>query len=239
MLRGAFAALVPHSAYHQSGRIAGLTLARVAIPRCCLILGANHTDAGARWSLLGGGAYETPLGEVPVDERLAAVIAQRCGAVEFDETAHRGEHAIEVVLPLLQWLGPERLGIAPIVVRAADADEAREVGQTLADIIRTWDEPVLVIASCELGHFGACQDVRAADEELLNALCRVDRELVRAQVTQREHTACGAGALMCAVEIAKALGASCGEVAGYATSADVGGDPHSATGYAGLVWSRT
>lgn len=227
---------MPHSAYHQSGRIAGLTLARVAVPRCCLILGANHTDAGPRWSLMGRGAYETPLGEVPVDERLAAVVAERCGAVESDETAHRGEHAIEAVLPLLQWLGPERLGIAPIVVRAADADEIREVGQTLADIIQTWDEPVLVIASCELSHFGAEREVRAADEQLLDALCRVDRERVRAQVNQRAYAACGTGALMCAVEIVKALGASRGEVAGYATSADAGGDPQSATGYAGLIW---
>src|SRR5437016_3917304 len=91
--------IVPHAGYVYSGRIAGRVYASVEVPDRAIVLCPNHTGRGARISLFPEGAWETPLGAVPIDAELVAALSAS-GAM-LDVEAHRSEHALEVQLPFL------------------------------------------------------------------------------------------------------------------------------------------
>jgi hypothetical protein len=67
----AFGAVVPHAGYVYSGPVAGAVYARLEIPASVVILCPNHTGRGAPAALDPSDAWRTPLGEIPVDRRLA------------------------------------------------------------------------------------------------------------------------------------------------------------------------
>lgn len=230
-------AVVPHGGYRYSGAVAGQTLGRVVIPRRCVILAPNHTGCGPAWSLMPEGAYATPLGEVPIDEALAQAFMEACPLVEADRLAHRGEHAVEVELPFLQVLGPEDLTIVPIVIGSEQADEAERVAQALAGCLARETEPVLVVASADLSHYEPRDAVAAKDAKMLEAILACDAAAFLQRMRALRVATCAGAPVACLLSTVRRLGASRAELVRYATSAEAGGDPQSATGYAGVVFN--
>jgi AmmeMemoRadiSam system protein B len=189
------------------------------------------------WSLLLSGAYQTPLGEVPIDERLASALQARCPFLTTDPFAQRGEHAVEVLLPFLQRRGPADLSIVPIIANAGDPSEFAHLANVLADIIRRENEPVLLIASSDLSHAEPQDRVAASDRLLMDAIQSLDGARLLRIVHERSVRMCGAAVVACILEATRALGATQARLVRYSTSAEAGGDPASATGYAGFVIS--
>jgi len=230
----AHAVVVPHGSYRRSGAIVGAALARTVIPRQCVILGPSHTGSWMPWSVMAEGAYRTPLGDVPVNGWMAQALRTRCPFLEADAWAQRGEHAIEVVLPFLQWLGPPDLTVVPVIIGSDDEAEFARLAGALAEVIRMAEEPVLMIASSDLSHYEPQADAAAHDRRLLEAIRALDYRAVVRQV-QEGVRMCGYGAVACAIDAATKLGASRATVVAHQTSAEAGGDPHSVIGYAGVV----
>ena len=229
------AVIVPHGSFTQCGRILGSTLSQVAIPRRCIILGPSHTGSWMRWSMMVGGAYRTPLGDVPIDESCAMMLRERCPFLEPDAWTQRGEHAVEVVLPFLQRLGPADLTVVPIIMGAEDPSEETRLAHALEQVVRMQEEAVLLIASSDLSHYAPREHVDACDAALIDAICELDAVRLAEHVERHAVVMCGDGAVRCVLSAAKALGAAHGRLVQYGTSADTGGDPHSAIGYAGIV----
>ena len=230
------AVIVPHGSYPHAGGVAGAVWSRVAIPRRCILLGPSHTDSWMPWSLVERGAYRTPLGDVPIDEACVRALRERAPCLEPDTWGQRGEHAIEVVLPFLQRLGPPDLAIVPIVIGAtAEADDVAALATALAQAVRLQEEPVLLIASSDLSHYEPLALAAQQDRALLEAISRLDGAGLLARVREHGIRMCGALAAACVLEAARHLGASAASRAGYGTSVDAGGDPHSVTGYAGVI----
>jgi hypothetical protein len=188
-----------------------------------------------RWSVMMDGAYRTPLGDVPVDPDCASALRERCPFLEPDGWAQRGEHAVEVLLPMLQRLGPPGLTVVPIVTGSEELEEFGRLAAALAQVIRMQEEPVLLLASTDLSHYQPRGPAEGQDRALLAALTALDGDgLIRA-VREQGILMCGYAAAACVVEAAKQLGATRSTLAAYGTSADAGGDPGSVTGYAGLI----
>src|SRR6202020_1402794 len=97
----AIGCIAPHAGYVYSGHVAGAVFARIEIPRRCIVLCPNHTGMGRPLAIFSEGAWQTPLGDIPIDSQLAAQLKQRCSLLEEDEAAHRAEHSAEVELPFL------------------------------------------------------------------------------------------------------------------------------------------
>ncbi|MBI3324104.1 MAG: AmmeMemoRadiSam system protein B [Candidatus Omnitrophica bacterium] len=232
----ALGALVPHAALRFSGLIAGRTLGPIEIPEVCVILGAGHTGQAPAWSLMADATYQTPLGEVPVAEELAAQLLEACPRISADAAAHYGEHSIEVPLVFLQRCGPRELAIVPIVVGASEADECVEVGGALADVVSRYQRRVLIVASSDLTHYEPRETAVQHDARLIGALTALDGPGLLAEVRRRGASVCGDGAMACALAALGRLGATAGRLARSGTSADAGGDPHSVVGYAGVVF---
>ena len=229
------AVIVPHGSYTRCSAVIGSVFERVAIPRRCIIVGPSHTGSWLPWSILGRGGYRTPLGDVPVDGTLAGAVRNGCPLLPAEDWPQEGEHAIEVVVPFLQHLGPADLSIVPVLVGSDDAEELRRFAAALAEVVRRAEEPVLLIASTDLTHFQPLERTAQRDRQLIAALCALDDTALMREVQDGGGSMCGYGAAAAVIGAARALGARQGALTRYATSAEADGDPDSVTGYAGII----
>ena len=62
----------PHAGLVYSGSVAGAVYSRVELPGTFVLIGPNHTGLGAPVSIMTKGSWETPLGNVRIDEELGA-----------------------------------------------------------------------------------------------------------------------------------------------------------------------
>lgn len=229
------AMILPHGSLKQSGRVAAATLGKVRIPARCVILGPSHTNSAMRWELMPNGAYQTPLGAVPVDETLCQTLMECCPFLEADAWAQRGEHAIEVVLPFLQMARPEGFSIVPIVTSSDAEEEFAALAQALAQVITAQEDEVLLIASSDLSRYEEAASGAEKDRHLLEAIVDLNGSALVRQIHSGCAAMCGYGPAACVVMAAAQLGATKGDVVSYTTSVEADGDPHSTVGYAGII----
>lgn len=233
------AIVVPHAGYLYSGMTAALTFARVRIPPIVIILAPNHTGLGegaGRAALWEAGAFQTPLGDVAVDERCAALVRAACPLVAVDHLAHRDEHAVEVELPFIQFLSPETR-IVPLVLGWDDWASCRVLGEALAAVIRVHPEPVLLVASSDLSHYEPANSAELKDAQALAAVQQLDGEELLHRCHREGITMCGRAPVATVLAAARALGAARADVVDYRHSGWVTGDERSVVGYAGVVIS--
>jgi AmmeMemoRadiSam system protein B len=82
----AIGCIAPHAGYMYSGHVAGAVFARVEVPQRCIVLCPNHTGVGRALAVTSEGAWQTPLGDVPIDVALAGALKQRFKALQEDST---------------------------------------------------------------------------------------------------------------------------------------------------------
>jgi len=228
------ALVIPHAGYVYSGPVAAHAYGELARDGGCetaILLGPNHSGYGAPVALWARGVWRTPLGDMKIDEPVAASLLG--GAIEEDETGHRYEHSIEVQLPWLQYLY-EDVKIVPMTMLAQDLETARAVGGAIARC----QKDVLVIASTDFSHYEPHDEAARKDEALIEAIAQMNEEELYLRRQSLRATMCGYGPVMAAIVAAKAMGATTGRLLKYATSGNITGDFSSVVGYASLALSR-
>ncbi len=235
--RPARAVIAPHAGLIYSGRCAAQVFGRVEFPPVVVILAPNHTGlvaAPGGASLWARGAFETPLGSIPVATEFAKALEERCALVQHDPAAHAREHAVEVELPFLAKLAPNS-AIVPIVIAWDDWKRSRELATALAQLASEWPEDVVLVASSDMTHFESATAAASKDRVALAAMERLDGEALL-ETCSREHISmCGRGPAAVVIEAARQLGATRGEVVDYRNSGWVTGDDSSVVAYAGVV----
>jgi hypothetical protein len=230
----AVAAVVPHAGYVYSGPVAGAVFARLSIPETVVLLGPNHTGLGAPVSVWASGAWRTPLGEVEVDEPLAAALLERFSAATSNEAAHRGEHSLEVQLPFLQVLRPG-VRILPIVLAVDALATLLRLGEAFADLAASHPQSLLLVASTDMTHFQPQQVAERQDKLALERVLALDPEGLWQVVLENDISMCGYMPTAAALAFARARGAASAELIRYETSGDRTGDRESVVGYAGVI----
>lgn len=230
------ACLLPHAGYVYSGSVAAQTLSRLMVKDRVVMLGPNHTGLGSAFSIMTSGAWETPFGETPIDEELASRILRNCPRLREDALAHAREHSLEVEVPLLQFFNPA-VRIVPIAILAGDTRALQETGRGIARAIQEagLEKEVLVVASSDMTHYEPDASARKKDRAAIEAILRLDEELLAVTIERLGITMCGWQPAVAMISLAKALGARKGELAAYQTSGDVTGDTESVVGYAGIL----
>lgn len=230
----AIGCIAPHAGYMYSGHVAGAVFGKVEIPALCVVLCPNHTGMGAPLSIMSEGAWETPLGEVPIDRGLARALKREFPELEEDAAAHRAEHAAEVELPFLQLRQPN-LKFVPIAVGTGRLEALEKLGMALAHVIGSWKEPVLIVASSDMNHYEPDAVTRVKDHMAIERILSLDPRGLHEVVTQQKISMCGYGPAVAMLTAARELGAKSAELVKYATSGDVSGDRQMVVGYAGVV----
>lgn len=230
----AFGCIVPHAGYMYSGHVAGAVFAEIEIPELCIVMCPNHTGMGHPLAIMSEGAWETPLGYVPIDERFATALKQRCPLLQEDSAAHRAEHAAEVELPFLQ----ERQGklkIVPIALGTRNLEALEQLGNALAETITAHHTPALNIASSDMNHYESDAVTRVKDQSAIDPILHLDARALYEIVTQQNVSMCGFGPAVAMLTAASKLGATSAKLVKYATSGDISGDRELVVGYAGIV----
>ena len=230
----ALGCIVPHAGYMYSGHVAGAVLARLQIPATCIVMCPNHTGVGRPLAIISEGAWEMPLGEVPIENNLAAALKQSCPLLEEDSTAHRNEHAAEVELPFLQTLQPQ-LKFVPIAIGTGQFDTLAQLGEAIANVVAAQNSPVLIVASSDMNHYESDAVTRVKDQKAIEPILGLDARALYDVVMQEHISMCGFGPAVAMLTAAKKLGAKSAELVKYATSGDISGDRDLVVGYAGII----
>jgi AmmeMemoRadiSam system protein B len=239
--------LVPHAGLVYSGLVAALGWRRLAMTPgdplpTVVILGTNHgaawLDGVAAWE---SGAWRTPLGDLPIDADLAGSILELGPPFGVDRDAHRGEHSIEVQLPLLHAVAP-LARIVPLSVAAGTGEGALVAGARLGALLaeqRTAGQPVVLAISSDMAHYPSSTDCAGVTAELLEPILRLDpvalADAERAVMTRGTPGLvcgmCGIQPTVLGLAALRALGSEGGRRLGVATSADAGGPTYRTVGY--------
>jgi len=230
----ALGCIAPHAGYVYSGHVAGAVFARLEVPRRCIVMCPNHTGVGRPLAIMSEGAWQTPLGDVPIDAELAGALKARLPALQEDSSAHRGEHAAEVELPFLLLRQPE-LRFVPIALGTGQFEALKQLGQAIADVIVAQNDPVLIVASSDMNHYESDAVTRVKDHRAIERILTLDPRGLFDVVTQQNISMCGFGPAVAMLTAARRLGAKSAELVKYATSGDVSGDRNMVVGYAGVV----
>ena len=236
------AVIAPHAGHIYSGPVAGYAFASVRgqTPDLVAVISPMHQPYYEPLLTTAHGAYETPLGPVPVDmEALAALDARLKGSLGYGLTkvAYDQEHSLEIELPFLQCALDGDFKLLPVMVRTQSAQVSRQLGAALAEILR--GRNALLVASTDLSHFYTQKMAVSFDTEMLRRIESFSPEEVFCAEEENKGFACGLGALTAVLRAAKDLGGDTVKVLRHATSGDVTGDYTSVVGYGAAVVMRT
>jgi len=234
--RKAVAAMVPHAGYMYSGHVAGEVYASLDLPETYVILCPNHTGYGSDFDVHPEGEWITPLGAASVDSELSAELLKRFPRAQVDGRAHMREHSLEVQLPFLQYLkGPIRF--LPLCIRQFRYEYLEELGHAIAELIKSADRPVFIIASSDMTHYETQESANKKDALAIEQIKKLDPRGLYDTVQRYDISMCGFLPATTALIAAKELGATAGSLVKYATSGDITRDYHQVVGYAGMIIS--
>ena len=249
------AGIVPHAGWTFSGSLAAMVFS--AIKRrhekvdTFVIFGAAHGYFGTTPAVYENGFWETPLGQVAIDEQLAAAVLDTGQAVG-DSQAHKSEHSIEVQVPFIQHLFDDAKILAILV---PPSRQAVSLGASVGDIISGSEQKKIVcIGSTDLTHYGpsygftpmgtGANALRWAehvnDAEFIDMAIKLDAEGLLASAAKNQN-ACGAGAAAATVAAAAKLGKTEGLLLAHTNSSEImlrkmGTASADSVGYAAIVF---
>jgi|SRR5580765_562524 len=233
-LARALGCIAPHAGYMYSGHVAGAVFSRIEVPRLCLVMCPNHTGMGRALAIMSEGSWETPLGEIQIDDGLAHSLMRQFPALQEDAAAHRAEHAAEVELPFLRLRQPD-LRFVPVALGTGQFEVLEQLGIAIADVIAKYPERVLIVASSDMNHYEPDAVTRVKDHRAIERILTMDPHGLFDVVTQQDISMCGFGPAVVMLTAARRLGAKSAELVKYATSGDISGDRDMVVGYAGVV----
>lgn len=241
---GVLAVLVPHAGYVFSGAVAGATLGLVELPDRLIVLGPNHTGRGTPISAWNGGPWNTPLGNMAIDEPMRDALIRSGGGFSGDREAHAGEHSLEVLVPFFQVKNPDA-AMTPITVSNAPLETLRRAGETLAAKIREAAEtgpPPLIVVSSDMSHYLPHAEAVKMDDIALRALERLDAEHYCNTIRDLDISMCGVYPMTLALYALEILGVKSARRVAYATSGQTGraygAGMENVVGYAGMIFTR-
>jgi hypothetical protein len=224
----------PHAGYIYSGSVVGATVSRVELKNTFIIMGPNHTGIGAPFSIMTEGRWETPLGEVEIDTKLAKAILAGSRYLKEDHLAHLEEHSIEVQLPFIQYFKSE-FKFVPIVLAHADDATYRSIGKAIASAIKNSGKEVTIVASGDMNHYESEKITNTKDQQAIDSILKLEVSELLERVQDLNISMCGYGTAACLIYAAKELGANHAELVKHQTSGDITGDYSSVVGYAGIL----
>lgn len=180
----------PNAGYYYSGYASAYTffnLFRETVLDTIIILGPDilgHKDI----ALMRKGEWETPLGNIEIDNNLSELILENCGIIKSDnspfiEFPFARDHSIELQLPFIKYCGKgKNVRIVPIILPSRTEFKVLEsLSFDLANVIKLYNKDVVTLAVASMSHKaisneGDIDDLRFNDQRIINYFEQFDPE---------------------------------------------------------------
>ena len=224
----------PHAGFEYSGPVAGAAFSSVQLPDIFVILGPSHGSMISRVAIMKEGVWETPLGHIPVESRLAELIMNYSQLISEDQTAHSKEHSLEVQLPFIQYFKKD-VSIVPLCIPYhASFEELEELGKAVSQGIKDFKKDVMIVASTDMSHYVSREVAEKKDFLAIDKILAMDPKGLYEIVQSENISMCGFQSTTSALIASKELGAQEATLIKYQTSGDTTGDYFEVVGYAGI-----
>jgi AmmeMemoRadiSam system protein B len=225
------ALIVPHAGYIYSGPVAAhaYRLLQKTRFRRVILVGPSHRMSFAGVSVNLQSGYETPLGTVPIDQKLAERILNTGPNLRWLRKAHSGEHSLEIQLPFLQTV-LRNFKIVPLIMGQQDFQTCSHLSKTISRVLSD-AEDTLLIASSDLSHFHSYNQAKALDRIFIDHVGMFDPQGLSKDLLLGKCEACGGGPVITVLLAARELGADRTAILNHANSGDVTGDHGRVVGY--------
>lgn len=241
-LSGKVAALIsPHAGHLYSGPVAGYAFKTLQGRQADLvvILSPFHQLHPGEILTTGHDAYQTPLGDVPVDrdslEWVDSALRDRIGT-GLTQIRNDPEHAVEILLPFFQRTFPDGFQLLPLMIRDQAPSLMRALGSILAALMSS--RGALLAASTDLSHFHPAAEARMMDQTIIDRIQALDPEGLYQVQQSGTGSACGLGPLAAVLWATSEIGPVTSKILNYAHSGDITGDNASVVGYTSGVLIR-
>lgn len=231
----AIGAVCPHAGYIYSGSVAGEVYGRLKPKETYVMLGPNHTGYGKRFALCRD-VWQTPLGEINIDEELASCVLKSTSLIVEDQTAHAFEHSVEVQLPFIQKTAPGAK-ILPIVLGHGKFTELEDMAESIASAIKSIGTNAVIIASSDMSHYLPRRIAKEKDGLAIDMVLNLDAKGLFKVVEENNISMCGYVPAVVMLIAAKIMGAGKSELVKYSDSGEITGDTNEVVGYAGIIIS--
>ena len=243
------AVIAPHAGYRYSAPTAapayrclrGHTYKRV------IVIAFSHRNAASYQGVdvpRGLSAYDTPLGQVPIDRAVCEALSKKPGFVS-QPGVDRGEHSLELQLPFLQRVLKDWRLVPLLVGRMTDAEYAEAAKAILPYV----DEDTLIVVSSDFTHFGANfgyypfkndvpKRLRELGDQAASPILACDFDGFTAHLAKTNDTICGRGPILLLLRILSMQGGASGVRAAFNTSGDMLKDWSSSVTYQSFVFAR-
>ena len=172
------ALIVPHAGYVYSGQVAAYAYAQLKqstkYDRIVLI-GSSHHNRFNGVSVCLQNFYETPLGKVKVDIKLAKELIANSKYIVNIPEVHHHEHCLEVQLPFLQKYLNNQLTILPMVIGTNKIQEIKAVAEVVKSL---FTEKNLFIVSTDFSHYPDYKDAVKEDALTTEMISKNNPELL-------------------------------------------------------------
>jgi len=221
----------PHAGYVYSGCCAAFTflnLFKEKIPDTVIVLGTDHIGYG-KVALMDEGEWETPLGNISIDEELSKKILDNSDTIIKDESAFMGfpfgrEHNIEVQLPFIKYCAQEKnIKFVPIKISIKDINVISRLASDIAQAIESYDKDVVIVASSDMTHKEVydskqLEKFKERDQQVIDAFVELNPE--KTLEAASKTTVCGPQTITSLMMICNNLNANKGKLLKYYTSSE-------------------
>jgi len=220
------AIIVPHAGYIYSAFTANIAfrLLKNSHAKRVVVIGPSHRVYLKGTSVSKFDSYETPMGSLTIDTKLADTLIEKFG-LHFQADAH-SEHSTEVQMPFIKTY-LENCSVLELVYGEEDAHNLAKVIEFLLQ-----DENTVVVISTDLSHYYNIDKAKELDNICMEAVAKLNvNEL------HQGCEACGKIGVEALLLASKQLHLK-PTILDYRTSADASGDRTKVVGYMSAVFTR-
>lgn len=233
-------AMTPHAGWKYSARLATETLSRVESVETIVVLAPKHRREGGDLAVMPFGAWDYGGGTTRNDLEFAEEFIRAIPDFKMDPVAHRSEHSIEVLLPILARFFPKSKVVGVLIGRASQTELdacAERFAAFLNERDRAGKPRVLLLVSSDMNHYENDATTRKLDKLATDALETTNPGELLRTVVGRRISMCGILPAYLTLSTLKRRGEFSEALrVGYATSGDAGGDLERVVGYAGYLF---
>jgi AmmeMemoRadiSam system protein B len=247
-----------HAGLSFSGPSAAFTylnLFKEKIPDTVIVIGFHHRESYGN-VFLESGEWETPLGNLLVDEELGKQLGLVSKILKSDELAflRSKENSVELQMPFIKYCAGENdVKILPIKIQSHDFATLDSIAEEVSTAIKSTDKDVIIVASSDMSHYNIFEtkqletlkeiDRRVIEQfldlnakNILNPGQVIDQKLYN-QFDHPESSVCGVHTMTTLILICKKLNATRSKFLKYYCSKDIspGGGAWTVGYFSGII----